>query len=608
LQTRQFQSIRRQILYITYIFTFIIGLVIAIVGYVFFQSSLQKNLINSSQANLSYLKDYIDSKLNNIDQLVIYCSYNSAITSYVESDAYLASQRLSAYNVLSEYCQNNASSKYLHRVVITGPRESYIQTVNAIYSTTSDIASELPGQAFFEELVSSPMNYGYGLINDPFYIAREKKVLPLLKPITHKFNANVGGYMFLEISDELFTDALQNYYHDDPGRLILSLGSHDYIYEDGLLRNFEEEFTVYQKANDPSDDSSYSLEYRKDSQGQKYIAVTQKLSHTGCSVCHLIPRKQFLSGLGNFIPLSLFIFAVLILLTVIMNRLLNRTITAPVYEIQNRLTQISTGDFSRDTSIEWNHELGDIGKKVNDLAENIKRLLDSALESEKEKRDLEYKILQSQVNPHFLYNTLNSIKWMAITQGATGISEMTTALSRLLKSIAKGTRLFIPLRDEISLLQDYFTIQQYRYGGTLQMDILLPQELENFLILKFTLQPLVENAIFHGIEPTGRAGTIRITVSCVNDSDIQIEVRDNGVGMSQETIEHILNHENAAGSDFFRDFGVSNIQKRLKYEYGSDYGIRIDSVPGEYTGMIVVIPMQTLEDRESQTDNISREK
>lgn len=166
------------------------------------------------------------------------------------------------------------------------------------------------------------------------------------------------------------------------------------------------------------------------------------------------------------------------------------------------MVRIAGGDFSRDPSVEWEHELGDIGRGINDLSENVSELMEKRLEDEKQKQDLEYKMLQSQINPHFLYNTLNSIKWMATIQGATGISEMTTSLSRLLKSISKGTSLLIDIREELSLLENYFTIQSYRYGGTITMDIQVDNEsLYNSEIIKFTLQPLVENAIFHGIEP-----------------------------------------------------------------------------------------------------------
>lgn len=133
--------------------------------------------------------------------------------------------------------------------------------------------------------------------------------------------------------------------------------------------------------------------------------------------------------------------------------------------------------------------------------------MNKRIEDEKQKQDLEYKMLQSQINPHFIYNTLSSIKWMATIQGADGIAEMTTALSRLLKSISKGTRLLVPIREELAFLEDYCTIQNYRYGGTISFALKVDDPtIYDRGILRFTLQPLVENSIFHGIEPKGVPG------------------------------------------------------------------------------------------------------
>lgn len=200
-------------------------------------------------------------------------------------------------------------------------------------------------------------------------------------------------------------------------------------------------------------------------------------------------------------------------------------------------------------------------------------------------------MLQSQINPHFIYNTLNSIKWMAVTQGADGISEMTTALSRLLRSISKGTRDLIPICDELALLNDYFTIQQYRYGGTIKMNVIVDDdELNDCLINKFTLQPLVENAIFHGIEPKQSTGHITIHVAHDGLSDITVSVEDDGIGMDAGQIEKIFSEGSNDKSQFFKEIGLMNIHKRIKYEFGEQYGIFIESEPGLYTRMIVHIP------------------
>ncbi|MBP5249349.1 MAG: sensor histidine kinase, partial [Lachnospiraceae bacterium] len=216
-------------------------------------------------------------------------------------------------------------------------------------------------------------------------------------------------------------------------------------------------------------------------------------------------------------------------------------------------------------------------------------LMRRRLRQEKEKNDLEYKMLQSQINPHFIYNTLNSIKWMATIQGSEGIAEMTTALAKLLKSLSKGSTLNVPIREELSLLKDYCTIQSYRYGGTVTVDIRVDDpSIEDCGIVKFTLQPLVENAIFHGIEPKG-AGHIDVHLYR-EDEMIRIDVSDDGVGMSKEKAAAILTKAGEARSDFFRELGVYNVNRRLLFEYGEPAGITIDSTEGKGTTMTVRIP------------------
>ena len=273
---------------------------------------------------------------------------------------------------------------------------------------------------------------------------------------------------------------------------------------------------------------------------------------------------------------------------------LHRFIAVPVKKLQNQITSIAGGNFEPSDSIEWKHELGDIGRGVNKLACDMEQLIEKRISDEKEKKDLEYKMLQSQINPHFLYNTLNSIKWMAATQGADGIADMTTSLSRLLRSISKGTSHLIPLSEELDLVKDYFNIQNYRYGGAIEFTVTCDDKrLLDVLIIKFTLQPIVENAIFHGLEPRGNTGTIRITVQEEPLSDgqnVEIIVYDNGIGIPPEKIKELLTDNSAAPSEFFKEIGIANVHKRLQYEFGPQYGIRIESVPNQYTKMHLIIP------------------
>jgi len=201
--------------------------------------------------------------------------------------------------------------------------------------------------------------------------------------------------------------------------------------------------------------------------------------------------------------------------------------------------------------------------------------MDKVVTDEKNKRDLEYRMLQNQINPHFLYNTLNSIKWMATIQNATGIAEMTTALSGFLKTLSKDIRKVVPLQEELALLDDYMVIQKYRYGDSVNFEKEIQDEaLLDTPIPRFILQPLVENAIFHGIEPKG-SGAILFSAEG-RDDDILITLRDDGVGMGSEAVFGI---------------GLSNIEERLRYAFGDGYGLSIKSEAGKGTVVTFRLPL-----------------
>ena len=187
---------------------------------------------------------------------------------------------------------------------------------------------------------------------------------------------------------------------------------------------------------------------------------------------------------------------------------------------------------------------------------------------------------------------------MATIQNAPGIAEMTTALSRLLKNISKGTASLIPLKQELDLIQDYFTIQQYRYGGAITLTVSTDEEaLLSCLIVKFTLQPLIENAIFHGIEPKGTAGNIVIHILRDSDDDVRIDVCDDGVGMEQELASVLTERDCSASDSFFKEIGISNVHKRIQYEFGSKYGLTITSAPGEGTTITILLPFTKSEEK-----------
>ena len=331
--------------------------------------------------------------------------------------------------------------------------------------------------------------------------------------------------------------------------------------------------------------------------------LIQPLGDSGLYTVLSCPSVFSTEVLNSMYSVLIVMLTISVILCVLVASRLGRNMTRPIERMNTAMRTLQEGDLTVRIVSDREDELGQMSRNFNIMANELEQSVQDKVEKQKELNASHIAMMQAQLNPHFLYNTLNSIKWMATIQGANGISEMTTSLSRLLKSISKGTSLLIDIREELSLLENYFTIQSYRYGGTISMDIQVDEEsLYNSEIIKFTLQPLVENAIFHGIEPKGCAGHIRIHVgyeTSDNTEKIRIDVTDDGVGMTAEKSAQILSSNDDSSADFFREIGVSNVHKRLQYQFGTEYGITIESKEGEYTTMSIHIPNCPLEQRQA---------
>lgn len=594
MKDRNHLSIQKRILVITLTCILSMCILVICVSYYLFHTYLQRSLVQSTETNLQLLSDSIDNSLGDINRMVRFCQTNSEIATYIERNPNPGSVlSVRTFERISEEYSNNPSNNYIIRLAVI-TEDHFLQQVSASYSSTANLAKEVPKMTFFDTLLQADgYNLSPGLITDPFY-RKGRQVFPVIRPITYQFNAVQGGYLFMEVSSSLFTDPLNRYAIAEDSSIFLTMGERNYIYEDGALTEWEGSYTLLEELSASSMTGLNRIFQIRNAEGRKITVVTSPLYLPGCYISQSISSTELFNQQALFWALIGITLVSMIAIGILLMVLMNHMINVPVSKLQDRMRRISNGDFGRDASIEWNHELGDIGRGINDLSENVNVLMNRRLEDEKQKRDLEYKMLQSQINPHFIYNTLNSIKWMASVQGADGISEMTTALARLLKSISKGTSLLIPIREELELIKDYFTIQSYRYGGTITLDIQIDgEELLDDTILKFTLQPLVENSIFHGIEPKGSTGRIVIHAypeDRDNLAGICIDVTDDGVGMSPEKTKQVLQNHDDRSADFFREIGVSNVHRRLQYEFGEQYGITITSAEGEYTTMSIHLP------------------
>jgi two-component system sensor histidine kinase YesM len=215
-------------------------------------------------------------------------------------------------------------------------------------------------------------------------------------------------------------------------------------------------------------------------------------------------------------------------------------------------------------------------------------LMDDIVEEQESKRKSELNALQAQINPHFLYNTLDSIVWMIENENYEGAIIMVTALARLFRiSLSKGKNI-ITVRDEIEHARNYLTIQNIRYKNKFTYDIEVDEKTLNFASIKLIIQPLIENAIYHGMEFMGGDGEILVK-TYIKDDDLYIDVIDNGLGMLQEVADTLLTSESKPEKKS-SGIGLKNVHERIQIYFGKDYGLKIYSEPDEGTTISIHMP------------------
>lgn len=582
--------IRTRVIFLSLTFTALIALSVSLASVWALYRTIFHATAQSTEYNLQIVANNLYQSIAEIDQLADWCTVDSTMRNFVFSSSPVK-QVLDVYNLMLNKYSSLRTSRYLRRVLVTSGENRIMQQGTALAQSQALTAETIPLLPGFAN--GTKDDSWSTLCEDPLIWFGQKEVIPVIRTMS----ASSGGAtakVYIAVSSDLITDTIHDYSLMQDNELFWFMGENIWNIEDGSLTPFEGNCSDFIEEENPNqlvllDRRTRVLEY----QGKTLLAYP--VGTHNLYIVHALPEIVLLGQLPTMLIPFIGALAAILLLGLILALLLRNMIAAPVAALQAQLQRIGEGDFTPNPDIEWANEMGDIGRGINGLSRSVCTLMEKRLEDERQKKDLEYRMLQNQINPHFLYNTLNSIKWMATIQHATGIAEMTISLSRLLKSVSKGNERLVPLQEEFALLNDYFTIQQYRYGGTITLDVIWIEDerlCQDCMIPRFTLQPLVENAIFHGIEPKGCAGSIELTIKTDKETgDVLILLTDDGVGMSDEQAKQILTEPSAeqAGAKF-RHVGVWNVHRRLQYSFGEDYGLSVDAQLGQGTTVTIRLP------------------
>ncbi len=582
-----FNSIKFRMLILSLTVTVLLSAIVCFGIYQNMATNVAEEQRLSTGHNLKLVMDNVDQELFQIFRLVLWCSTDNDIIHFLNSSNQQYTTlptAISAYNALRAQYFNSPVDAYINKLILCTYDGRYIIQGNSYgMDNDIDVCKSLP---YFDQLLKSPAYTWVGIQPETFLSSRSGALsIPILRPVTRSDSSRKNGWIYFALNPGIIHDKIDYYMDNNENDIYLFLGDLCYKYtQDGFIKveggvPFREERAMAEKVTLAAAQVN----------GKEKTAVIAKSQRTNWYVMKIMAPGPSLLQVGSLKEV-LWPLAVLAIVLLLFTLLLQRMVSRPVNKIYRRIKKIGSGDFSSDSAIEGADEFGFIGSGINHMAQDISKLMRDRMETEKAKRELELSLLQNQVNPHFLYNTLNTIKWMAVMQHAEGISEITSALAKMLKNISKNTDLLVPLKEELAFLNDYITIQSYRYAGMFSYTCNVDRDaLLDCMIMRFSLQPIVENAIFHGIEPKKQFGRIVVDISGSADS-LLISITDNGVGMSEEMIQSLLSsEENRTG--VFKKIGLNNVNQRIKIEYGPEYGIAIASELGSYTCVTVRLPM-----------------
>ena len=593
---------KRKILFIVGALFFVTTAVGGVTYYHYAANDVEKNFTAGAEDVLAQLADTLDLRLNAVEMrvrgLILNTSFMRAMANYLNNPD--EKNKVKALGEMAVFLKDLESGERL-------VHSSYIYTEKGDF-----------------ENFTRMRNWDFNFQESKFYQAYQKKdatavqwftaeqdeifkdgdeVIPYVRRFTMDGYYN-GGYQYLivQLKKSELDRVLSGKYGYFDKILIINENGDLLAGSDGVeIQNLIAQTQIFENS-----DNSEDKEFEQDE--VNYLVFSDTLEATGWKILGLRSRESLLGSLKNLrfliAEFTIVIFGMAFAILLIVSNRLTEALT----RLEKRMSIVQGGDFEVRFFYPYHDEVGSLARSFNCMLDEIERLVkkqdetiqelkrerDFVAEVQKQKRKAELKALQSQINPHFLYNTLNAITWQAADKGEEEISILSSSLGRFFRiSLSKGEEV-ISLREEIEHVTSYLEIQSIRYGEKLNYDVEADSSLMEYKVLKLILQPLAENSIYHGIKEKAQAGWIHIRAQLIHVDEgndrLQISVWDNGLGIACDMLKKI-NYSLANGETNSADgYGIFNVNERIRLYYGEQYGLLYESEEGEWTKAILTLP------------------
>lgn len=420
-------------------------------------------------------------------------------------------------------------------------------------------------QAWFQEMIATKTPVWLGPDQRSLMVRNlDHKTMSYLLPIMDKASYEVLGVVVVEVFSSQLAEVFDRAFLDQ-GTLVMTNDTGEIIYPNN--QTISNPPQMIDPIHLPKGNPEFSIESSLNVNGWKLIAY--------------IPEEIIFKDLNQVRNKILLVFALMSFLALGIGWVFALKMSQPIKAMQQNMKSVMQGNFDVTLlKIESADELGELSFHFNQMVATIKTLMNHQRKQQEQLEKAELKALQSQINPHFLYNTLDSINWMARMNQTNEVSEMIQALTKIFRVTLSRGETLIPIREELVHVTEYMKIQQYRYGKSLDFQVSIDPQLDDYLIVKLVLQPLVENALYHGIEST--KGIRRIHITAYDQGmDILFVVENTGHPITEQKrleLQQLLNSETDTGN---QSYGLVNVQRRLLMHFGKPYGITFPPVEAD---------------------------
>lgn len=526
---------------------------------------------------------------------------NEILDSSLRLSHFLLTNDSQVLEYIAEYNMSNNEGKYIYNLklqerfnLMLTPKTdildiSFHMKDGGQYSLKDDLAmpSEyIRNAGWYQKALDRPKYTYIGSEKTNIILSHSNRISPKLALVVAFSPANFDRYRQVEMvcmyvasgTTQMITDynkdlGLGEMYIIDGSGNILS-GIEKQINEDILKNSLAQEAGTYSQVIN----------------NKRFKYIIKTIEATDWKMVNIVETNKLLSV---FHKISLGIMSMAIVLFILFfmfSRMFLKNIINPVANLVYGMELMEQGDLYAHVQVDGVGEIRKLVHSFNRMARQIKELILSNEQKEKEKHQEEIKALQSQINPHFLVNTLNSIRFMAIVAKFDSIKNMAEALTKIVACSFKGENSFYTIREEIEMLESYVYLMKIRYSDNFEVDFQVDSSCLDYKVPRLSIQPILENSIIHGFEDMDDIGQITIKVY-EKHNQVIFQIEDNGQGMTQEVIEMILS-DDKKHDPTYRGIGVSNVNRRIQLNYGEKYGITINSELGKYTHATIRIPIQ----------------